>query len=103
MSPTIEDQTREEIAKLLPQAIQKTLESYHRFTSSNIEETVKEFSAYHTACKAAIAHLDLLLKLARWAEGHENDQNSTADLENLIHSAKADLLSYESRPEKDKE
>ena len=68
MKQTIEDMSRAQIASFLPDAIAKALTSYHTFMDKTISNEAKEFTAHHGACKAAIAHIELLLKLARWAE-----------------------------------
>ena len=69
ITPKIEDTSRAQIAKFLPDALKTALDSYHHFATQNVTTTeAKEFGAHHTACKVAIAHIDLLLKLARWAD-----------------------------------
>ncbi len=84
MTKVIEKMTREQIAKFLPDAIQKTLESYQEFMAQPVDvcddikndQTSKIFSEHHKACKAAISHLELLLKLAKWAHlpGEKDDE-----------------------------
>ncbi len=63
----IDLKTQKEISVFLPSAISKTLNSYEEFITTNEKQDAKNFSAHHTACKAAISHLELLLKLAQWA------------------------------------
>jgi hypothetical protein len=65
---TIEAATREKIAEFLPDALATALSSYHLFSQQEVDTKAKEFNAHHTACKVAIAHIELLIKLARWAE-----------------------------------
>lgn len=68
MSKNIDSKTRRQIADFLPSAISKTLQSYEGFILSEEVGDAKEFTAHHNACKVAISHLELLLKLASWAE-----------------------------------
>lgn len=65
----IEDQTKERIASFLPGILDKAMESYARFAAHDAPVgEAKEFSAHHNACKVAIAHIELLIKLARWVD-----------------------------------
>lgn len=65
----IEDKTRESIAAFLPDILDKALVSYAAFAESDMPGTeAKDFTAHHNACKVAIAHIELLIKLARWAD-----------------------------------
>jgi hypothetical protein len=66
---TIENMSRQQIASFLPDAIAKALTSYHEFAERNIViNQAKAFSEHHSACKVAVAHIELLIKLARWAD-----------------------------------
>lgn len=78
--PKIEAQTREAVAAFLPGAIAHALESYRRFSQEELQGaraedekdeakslTAKQFKDHHDACKVAIAHIELLIKLAKWA------------------------------------
>lgn len=57
------------IATQVDQAIERAIASYHAFAKDEPQSTdPKEFAAHHAACKAALAHLDLLLKIARITE-----------------------------------
>ncbi len=64
----LEEKSRKQIASFLPQAMNKTLASYHAFMAQDVPDDAKGFSAHHGAAKVAIAHVELLLKLARWAD-----------------------------------
>ena len=71
--PTIESRTRKDIAAFLPVAIQTALGSYQQFSEAQVTDsastpTSQEFKIHHDACKVAIAHIELLIKLARWAD-----------------------------------
>ncbi|WP_439579033.1 hypothetical protein [Elioraea sp.] len=57
------------VATQVDQAIERAIASYHAFAKDEPTSTdPKEFAAHHAACKAALAHLDLLLKIARITE-----------------------------------
>lgn len=66
--PTIEARTRREIAAFLPDAIQNALESYIAFSKTPDQSEAKQFKEHHDACKVAIAHIKLLIELAKWAD-----------------------------------
>lgn len=86
-----EIKTKEQIAVFLPQAIEMALSSYENFyKSGQMFENAKEFTAHHSACKAAIVHIEQLIKLARWAD----DGVEVSDEDNLlelIKNAEAEL------------
>ena len=91
-SPTIEQDTRAQIAGFLPDAIATALQSYKNFyIGEAVFETAKEFSAHHAACKAAIAHIELLIKLAKWADIPQEGRDEDAKLTLLLASAQAEL------------
>lgn len=96
MTRTIESRSREQIAGFLPDAIAKALTSYHTFATRDVSaEKPKEFSEHHSACKVAVAHIELLLKLARWAElpqGAEPDKQ--AMLTALMQEAEKELSDF---------
>jgi hypothetical protein len=98
MKQTIEDMSRVQIASFLPDAIAKALTSYQAFMGKDIsKDKAKEFSEHHGACKTAIAHIELLLKLARWAElpdvkaGTSNEQIM---LVAMMQEAEKELRNY---------
>lgn len=68
MTQKIEGDTRARIAAFLPDAIAKALTSYQLFLEEGAHTDAKEFKAHHDACKVAIAHVELLIKLAQWAD-----------------------------------
>lgn len=64
-----QDETRKQIAEFLPEAIATALTSYQLFLIGDEgNKNAKDFKAHHDACKVAIAHLELLIKLAQWAD-----------------------------------
>ena len=49
----------------LTPALQKALRDYLDFSKNLAPTDIKEFNAYHTACKAALLHIALLVKLTQ--------------------------------------
>ncbi len=92
--PELEHDTRARIAAFLPQAIGTALESYQTFTAHTPLDKASEFKAHHDACKVALAHIELLIKLARWAELPDPetvDEDQQKLLMHLIENAKGEL------------
>lgn len=97
---TIEDDTRRRIARFLPDAIVQALKSYHRFSQQTAPEEAKEFSAHHNACKVAIAHIELLIKLARWADlpdAQDENHNQQIILAAMMQEAQNELDEYKAK------
>ena len=98
MDQTIEEKSRDKIAAFLPDALKHSLESYHQFIISDERpDNAKSFAAHHGACKVAIAHIELLLKLAKWADVLcANSQSETDDrlLADIIAQAQSELDQY---------
>lgn len=102
MSTKIEDLSRGQIAAFLPDAIRAALTSYQKFSNKKVSDEEKEFKDHHNACKVAISHIDLLLKLARWADlpdGALADQNNQKILVAAIAEAETELKGYEEQEE----
>lgn len=88
--------TRKQIARFLPDALAKALTSYREFTERDdlSKEGSKNFSLHHTACKAALAHIELLLKLAKWAhlpDAAAADHNQQILISTLMQEASAEI------------
>ncbi len=95
--PQIETRTRTQIAEFLPNAIDTALTSYQLFSEQNISEEAKGFKAHHDACKVAIAHIELLIKLAQWADLPNPSVESIEDqklLKTLIENGQKELGGY---------
>jgi hypothetical protein len=92
MNETIEDATRIQVASFLPAAIARALGSYHDFSDQTVPDDAKGFSAHHSACKIAIAHVELLLKLARWAEVTSDDESDS--LAAMLSTAEEEVRRY---------
>lgn len=84
---------RERVAIFLPDALARALNSYHAFSGENVPTDIKAFKEYHNACKVAIAHIDLLIKLARWADLPSADDGHD-DLAAMVKNAESELADY---------
>ncbi len=94
----IEIRTRKQIAEFLPDAITTALCSYQTFSEREEIEEPKAFKAHHDACKVAIAHIELLIKLAQWADLPDPDLEGKQHqdmLVGLIESAQGELKEYQ--------
>lgn len=95
---TLED-VRGLLSQALPALIQSTAQSYEAFTTMEVPEDAKGFAAHHAACKAALSHVELLTKLARWAENLEEVACATLsedeEIAGLLAGARAALKELE--------
>lgn len=78
-------------------AIHRALDSYARFSAQDAPEDAKGFAAHHAACKAAVAHVDYLLRLSRWVEKDESKEDDS--LSALLGAAEAEVRLYREREE----
>ncbi|NBX65896.1 MAG: hypothetical protein EBQ96_02760 [Proteobacteria bacterium] len=90
---------RAKIAASLPDAIDFAMQSYRKFYEREKYEDAKDFSAHHSACKTAIAHIELLLKLAAWAKLPDDDTDH--GLAALLSDAEAELKRYNAEEDDD--
>ena len=105
MVKKIDEVTQKQIAAFLPHAIAKALQSYQDFVAIELEfdsakkSKSKSFSDHHGACKAAISHLELLLKMAEWA--HLTDENaqkgSDEGLARILSQAKSHISHHKDK------
>ncbi len=89
----IETRTRKQIAHFLPKAMKNAISSYREFSKQEFKDT-KEFKDHHGACKVALAHIELLLKLAKLADLPDSEfdnQNEHNVLLGLIETAQGEL------------
>lgn len=61
--PIDEDKARQVHAASLSHVFTKTLRRYNDFVSSCNSDDAKEYAMHQNACKAALAHMDSLMKL----------------------------------------
>lgn len=70
----LEEVTRKQVVEFLPRALETAFSSYHAFLHQvPDDEQSKKFKDHHTACKAVIAHITLLLELAGSINVNVND------------------------------
>lgn len=98
---SVEQQTRDRMAEFLPAALAAALQSYAEFSVRDVENDPKKFSEHHTACKVAIAHIELLLKWAERVVEVTDDTASRAVLMATMDAAKSDLGDYYARVDHD--
>ena len=55
---------RDHLRRTLPETLQAVLDAYDAFAARPVPEDAKAFAAWQGGCKAALAHVELLLKLA---------------------------------------
>lgn len=63
------DGLRRAAQESLPARMRAALAGYERFTADAPPDDAKGFAAWHAAAKAALVHVEVLVKLLRWAEG----------------------------------
>lgn len=71
---------RADLAGRLPGRIRALLADYETFAAATTAppEEAKGYAVHHGACKAALQHADMLVKLLRWAEGGEPEPATAA-------------------------
>ena len=74
------DYTRDQMLEFLPPALEIAFASYREFAAKSQSEDAAGFKKHHDACKAAISHIELLLKLAKSTD--LNDKNHSEDISN---------------------
>ncbi|WP_240796801.1 hypothetical protein [Terasakiella sp. SH-1] len=94
------EEVRVLLADLLPSLIQSATISYEAFSNADVPEDAKGFAAHHAACKSALSHMELLTKLARWAEKTEEEAapvlSEDEEIAGLLAGARAALQELES-------
>lgn len=96
MKNDIELKSRAQIAAMLPQAIESAMLSYQNFLDRKDSPSEKKSSAdlfkdHHNACKVALAHVALLLKLAKWADTCGADGANAEALQEMMRKAELEL------------
>jgi hypothetical protein len=64
----IEAHSRTQIAKFLPNALSVVLKNHQEFLKEKMPTEVADYKKHQEACKVALAHIQLLTKLAAWAD-----------------------------------
>lgn len=99
----IEEATRKQVAAWLPGALESTLGSYHRFSGQEAPLGAKEFLEHHKAGQVAVAHINLLLKLAQWADVEQEMQKNEAFIEAFILAGEGFAKHKEAYPDPEDE
>lgn len=78
-------------------SILQTLHSYQNFSQTEHTENAKEFALHHTSCKAALAHLEALLKLQTLCRTQtaQNSKNPSQDIEKLLQQTRQVLSAHD--------
>lgn len=85
---------RRDLLANLPGLIAKAMRGYARFTTDHPPEDAKGFAAYQAGCRAALAHIHLLVKLAHWARpsgGEEAPPFDADQLDRMVREAELAL------------
>ncbi len=95
------DTLRRRLKQALPMRIAAAASGYDQFTAEPPGLDAKTFAAHHAACKSALAHIELLIKLARWAAGEIPSPagESEESLDALLAEARAALAEDETEEE----
>lgn len=89
----------------LPDRIGKALNDYEAFHDEQPPADAKGFAAHQAACRTALAHIDMLTKLLRWAEGEEtvSPDGEAPDMGALIAKARAAVNGLDDNDDEDDE
>jgi len=81
-----------DIGKDLANALEKAVHDYLTFSESEAPLEAKEFNAYQGACKSALLHIALLIKLTQKGAPEES---IIPDLSALLEQAKKELAPHD--------
>lgn len=85
------------LGQVLSPVLDKALADYQSFLHQSVSLDPKEFSAFQNACKGALAHIALLLKLSGQSENPETEP----DFATLIEEARSQPFHFEKMEEED--
>lgn len=86
------DIARDQVAAFLPDALKKTLESYHEYMKADI--SADNFAEMHKNAKVAISHVELLIKLAKWVDGATPKEGIPLIPEEILMMAEEDIAAF---------
>ena len=94
---------RAQISAQLEAAATRVIESYRTFMNDEPEAgDARAFAARHAACKAALAHLDLLMRLARLVGVEPEAVEASEEEARLIAEAREALAGEEDSDDDDR-
>ena len=73
MTPITLDQVQQDLLHQLPDAMRRALESYTAFVTQPVDHDPKNYAAHHAGGKAALSHLEALLKLSKNGSSPNNN------------------------------
>ena len=88
--------TKDFFLENIPEKLLNALNDYDAFTMQPAPNDFKSFGAYHSACKSALSHILLLMKLLQ-AVGSNEDSNPADD---WLKKAQQAVLQLEEDDEK---
>ncbi|MBK8174235.1 MAG: hypothetical protein IPK66_02780 [Rhodospirillales bacterium] len=74
---------RSELLLTLPRLLNRAMQGYSRFAAGCPPDDPKGFVAYQAGCRAALSHVQLLVKLAHWARANGLDEPPEFDADRL--------------------
>ncbi|MDF1749946.1 MAG: hypothetical protein P1V34_13825 [Alphaproteobacteria bacterium] len=93
---------RQRLMKKLPDMLDAAIAAYQQIALNGPSEDPKSFAAAHTGAKAALAHIEQIIKLAEAAAAQdEAHQNDAEGFSTLITAARSALEQDEEEQEAD--
>lgn len=86
-----EPEAAPDISAALAEAAAKVLSCYRAFAAQPPPDDARGYAAHHAACRSALAHLDLALRLARRYGASDCDDAEAMAGDALIEQARAAL------------
>jgi hypothetical protein len=102
MTIQISEECRQQISLFLPDALRAALTSYQEYVTTPGKSEGDKFKDYHVSCKAAVAHIELLLKLAKIArlpDASLPDQSQQAVFSGVYTEASVEFDGYKRQME----
>lgn len=100
MSEEIKNLPQEQVEKFLPEALRRAITAYdERAGQASAHMEAKDFIDHQKACKAAAAHIELLVKLARMTGMPDaaTGEGGRAVMAALLRAAEDDLSDFEGK------
>ncbi|MEQ8444194.1 MAG: hypothetical protein RIM72_09020 [Alphaproteobacteria bacterium] len=96
-------QLRKELIRRLPEMLDAAIAAYQRIALTGQSDDPKSFVATHTGAKAALAHIEQIIKLAETALEKEQvaDQGKKGEVEAYLSAARLALAADASSAEED--